>query len=238
MSKDGISPLILDPRSVPVIGHDGDLPEITAERLQPKAVRAALRGHWEPEIPGDGARLRAREGAPTPASVLIPLVLREELTVLLTRRTDHLRDHAGQISFPGGRAEAEDTDAIDTALREATEEVGLDRAQVEVLGTMPIYRTVTAYEVTPVVAFVQPDHDLSIDPHEVAEVFEVPLNFLMTPRHHQRHLGDIGGARRQFLSMPWHGLDGSGQAREYFIWGATAAMLRNLYARLRDADTP
>jgi 8-oxo-dGTP pyrophosphatase MutT (NUDIX family) len=147
--------------------------------------------------------------------------------VLLTRRTEHLRDHAGQISFPGGRSEPEDANAAATALREAEEEVGLQARYVQVIGHMPEYRTVTSYVVTPVVALVQPPFELKLDSFEVAEAFEVPLAFLMDPAHHQRHTFSFDGGQRQFLSMPWQG-----QGAEYFIWGATAAMLRNLYAFL------
>ena len=155
--------------------------------------------------------------------MLVPLVLRDELTVLLTQRTAHLSDHAGQISFPGGRAEPEDADEVATALREAQEEIGLAPDSVEVLGRLPTYTTGTGFIVTPVVALVPPDQPLAPDPNEVAEVFEVPLSFLMDPANHRRHVFEHQGVRREFLSMPWAG------PREYFIWGATAGMLRNLY---------
>ena len=161
--------------------------------------------------------------------MLIALVPRDEITVLLTQRTDHLTDHPGQISFPGGRAEPEDSDAAATALREAHEEIGLEPSFVDVLGTMPTYTTGTGFIVTPVVAFVRPGFSLQADPFEVAEVFEVPLSFLMNPAHHQRHSIEVGDVRREFLSMPWHGVDERGEPRRYFVWGATAAMLRNLY---------
>ena len=165
--------------------------------------------------------------------MLVPLVAHERgLTVLLTRRTDHLRDHAGQISFPGGRSEDSDDDAVHTALREAEEEVGLARAHVDVIGSLPVYTTVTGFIVTPVVALVRPGFQLALDRFEVAEAFEVPLPFLMDPAHHQRHEIEFAGAKRRFLSMPWDGPGADGQLRRYFIWGATAAMLRNLYAFL------
>ena len=157
--------------------------------------------------------------------------------MLLTRRTDHLHDHAGQISFPGGRAEPEEAgDPVATALREAEEEVGLARGRVEVIGQLPTYLTITAYVVTPVVALVEPGFELALDAFEVAEAFEVPLAFLMTPAHHQRHAYEApGGLRRHFLSMPWTATAAEStdaEAREYFIWGATAAMLRNFYGFL------
>ena len=188
--------------------------------------RFALPPSWQPEIKVE-RRFVARE--PTHASVLVPLVLRAELTVLLTQRTDHLNDHPGQISFPGGRAEASDADATATALREAHEEVGLEAFEVEVLGSLPTYTTGTGFIVTPVIGLVQPGARLQPDPIEVAEVFEVPLSWLMNPANHQRHAIEVAGATREFFSIPWQGEDADGKARRYFIWGATAAMLRNLY---------
>ena len=224
---------ILDPQAVPVIGTDAELPAVAADRLTPAALRRRFieRAAWSPEIAGDGGLFAGRE--PSPASVLVPLVARPDgVRVLLTRRTEHLKDHAGQISFPGGRSELSDDDTIDTALREAEEEIGLARAHVEVIGTMPVYVTVTGFRVTPVVALVEPDIPLVLDPFEVAEAFETPLAFLMNPAHHQRHRFEYSGGARQFLSMPWDGVDAAGQPRRYFIWGATAAMLRNLYSFL------
>jgi 8-oxo-dGTP pyrophosphatase MutT (NUDIX family) len=223
-------PPILDPQAVPVIGTDAHLLAVPQDRLLAPALRERFGEPlaWEPEIPGDGRLLPERQ--PAHASVLVPLVARDPgLTVLLTRRTDHLRDHAGQISFPGGRAETHDADAIATALREAQEEVGLEPGYVDVIGTLPVYTTVTGFIVTPVVALVQPGFELALDSHEVAEAFEVPLAFLMDPAHHQRHAVDLAGVQRRFLSMPWEGAGRDGQTRRYFIWGATAAMLRNLY---------
>ena len=217
-------------------GDDAHLPGIAPERLNAERLRDrfAAGGVFVPEMPGDGRRFDlARE--PSPAAVLVPIVQRPEgLSVLLTRRTDHLRDHAGQISFPGGRSEPDDSDAADTALREAEEEVGLGRRHVEVVGELPAYTTVTSYVVTPVVGLVTPPFDLELDSFEVAEAFEVPLAFLMTPAHHRRHVFTFEGGKRQFFSMTWHGHGADGQPREYFIWGATAAMLRNLYRFLSD----
>lgn len=173
------------------------------------------------------------ERVPVPAAVLVPLVNRPSgLQVLLTQRTAHLNDHAGQISFPGGRFEDGDADAVATALREAEEEVGLSRRHVDVIGRLPPYTTVTNYVVTPIVALIQPPFTLQLDDFEVAEAFEVPLSFLMTPAHHQRHEIELQGQRRQFLSMPWEPSVSGGERRRYFIWGATAAMLRNLYGFL------
>ncbi|KAB2874836.1 MAG: CoA pyrophosphatase [Ideonella sp.] len=228
-------PRVRDPKIYPVVGIDDYLPALPAQALTPEAVsrRFADAHPWTPEFRGD-ARLFAIEREPTPASVLVPLVERDGgLNVLLTRRADHLHDHAGQISFPGGRADPGDASAIDTALREAREEVGLPRERVQVLGPLNTYSTVTSYVVTPVVALVWPPFELALDAFEVAEAFEVPLQFLMTPAHHHRHAAEFDGVKRQFLSMPWQGIDAQGRPHEYFIWGATAAMLRNLYQFLR-----
>jgi 8-oxo-dGTP pyrophosphatase MutT (NUDIX family) len=194
-------------------------------RAQALRARFASPPEWTPERRGDGGLFEGHER--TDASVLVPIVERDEgLTVLLTQRTDHLRSHAGHVAFPGGRVDAADADAIDTALRETEEEVGIARSQVSVIGTLPVYRTVTHFDVTPVVALVRPDFTLTLDSFEVAEAFEVPLAFLMNPAHHRRHVFEALGQRREFLSMPWPRADGRG---EHFIWGATAAMLRNLY---------
>jgi 8-oxo-dGTP pyrophosphatase MutT (NUDIX family) len=213
---------------LPVLGSDSHLPAVAAAQLAPAAIRARFAAPpvWEPEIK---VEKRFVDRAAAAASVLIALVLRDELTVLLTQRTDHLTDHPSQISFPGGRAEPSDADAVATALREAHEEIGLEASRVEVLGALPTYTTGTGFIVTPVVGLVRPGFDLKPDPFEVAEVFEVPLGWLMDPVHHRRHAIDLGGSQREFLSMPWPGTDASGQPRRYFIWGATAAMLRNLY---------
>jgi len=170
------------------------------------------------------AFLSARECSLTPAAVLFPIVLRDDgHTVLLTQRTAHLRDHAGQISFPGGRVEEHDLSPTDTALRETEEEIGLARERVEIVGFLPEYRTGTGFRVTPVVALVRPPFDLQPDPFEVAEIFEVPLSFLLDPANHQQHSLHYRGALRNYFAMPYG---------EYFIWGATAGMIRSLSERL------
>lgn len=166
-----------------------------------------------------------------PAAVLIPLVVRDTgLTILLTQRTAHLRDHAGQISFPGGRCEAHDASAQATALREAQEEVGLDPGQVDIIGALPEYRTATGFAITPVVGLVMPPLNLKLDDFEVAEVFEVPFEFLMDPANHQQHSVEFNGAQRAYYAMPW---------KSHFIWGATAGMLVTLQRFLfaRDGDS-
>jgi 8-oxo-dGTP pyrophosphatase MutT (NUDIX family) len=219
-------PAITNPRAVPVTGRDAHLSAVPAQHLSPQALRQrfAVPPAWTIERHGDAAGIDA--GQLTPAAVLVPLVLRgEHLTVLLTERTATMRQHAGQISFPGGRQDAGDADAVATALREAQEEVGLQAEHVEVIGQLPTYHTVTHYAVTPVVGLVHAAFTVQTQASEVAHAFEAPLAYLMNPAHHQRHSFDFAGQRREFLSMPWT----DAQGREHFIWGATAAMLRNLY---------
>ena len=224
-------PAITQPHLAPVTQVDTDLPAVPPAALTPSAIRARLAASaaWTPEFSGDGGRFADR--APAGAAVLVPLVQRDSgLHLLLTRRTDHLRDHAGQISFPGGRVEPEDDGPVATALRETEEEIGLPRRYIDVIGQLPVYTTVTAFQVTPVVGLISPGFTLAPDPAEVAEAFEVPLAFLMDPAHHRHHRVEFAGAERRFLSMPWQGAE-----REYFIWGATAAMLRNFYRLLSGA---
>ncbi|MDZ5647392.1 CoA pyrophosphatase [Nitrospirillum sp. BR 11828] len=154
------------------------------------------------------------------AAVLVPLVDRPDgMTVLLTQRTAHLAAHGGQISFPGGRVELEDTDAVATALRETEEEVGLPPTQVEVVGRLDTYHTRTGFRVVPVVGLVQPPFFLQPDPSEVQEVFEVPLAFILDPGSRQRQSREFKGALRHFWVFPYN---------ERYIWGATAGMLVNL----------
>ena len=225
------APLITDPQSIPVVGTDAHLPPLVPRQWTAEAIAAqlAVLRDWQPPFGGDGGILLHDKPLQS-AAVLMPLVRRPQgPTVLLTQRTAHLRAHAGQISFPGGRLEPEDESPAAAALREAQEEVGLQPAQVEVIGQMPPYRTVTAFMVTPVVAWVEPDDEWRADPHEVQDIFEVPLAFLMNPAHHRRHRVVVQEATRQFLSMPWRGRSLTGVEREFFIWGATAAMLRNFY---------
>ncbi len=190
---------------------------VDLDRLRASLLREPITGHFVQEVGGEGLPL-------TPAAVLFPIVLRDNgQTVLLTQRTAHLKDHAGQISFPGGRVEEEDQSPVHTALRETEEEIGLAREHVEVLGFLPEYRTGTGFRVTPVVALVTPPFELALDPFEVAEAFEVPLAFLLDPANHKRHSLHYRGALRHFFAMPYG---------DYFIWGATAGMIRSLTERL------
>lgn len=212
-----------DPLTVPVVGVDAHLPAVAATSLALAALRERfLRPPlWEPELL---AEPRFTDRAPTPASVLVPIVWRDEPMVLLTQRTAHLSNHSGQIAFPGGKQDPGDRDLTMTALREAQEEIGLAPDFVDVLGTLPIYQTGSAFIVTPVVALVRSGFSVSRNADEVDDIFEVPLAFLMNPANHRRHAVDWQGKRREWLSMPYH--DG---IAERFIWGATAGMLRNFY---------
>ncbi len=212
-----------DPRTVPVRGIDAHLPPVSAERLAAQALRErfAAPPAWEPEI---WAERQFAERQPARAAVLVPVVMRERPTILLTERATHLNTHSGQVAFPGGKRDDTDRDEADTALREAEEEIGLPRGMAEVIGQMPTYTTGTMFIVTPVIALVHPEAPLTLNPDEVADAFEVPLDYLMNPAHHRRHAVDFGGVHREWFSMPY--MDG---ASERFIWGATAAMLRNFY---------
>lgn len=222
--------LIIDPRRADLLGLDEHLPPVDSTRWSREALLDRFRRPpvWRPEVEVE-RWVPAAE--PVAAAVLVPLVMRDEAAVLLTQRTSHLRKHAGQISFPGGRSEPDDPTPVATALREAHEEIGLAPERVQVLGSLPTYTTATGFIVTPVVGLIEPaphEHPLLAlqpDPGEVEEAFEVPLHFLMNPRHHQRRAFDFAGNQLSFFSMPWQ----SAADKEYFIWGATAAMLRNLY---------
>jgi 8-oxo-dGTP pyrophosphatase MutT (NUDIX family) len=189
--------------------------------FDPRSGRALGRSDWDldPELAADLAVMEA----PTPAAVLVPIVLRDTPTVLLTQRTATLAKHAGQIAFPGGRCDAADANAIATALREADEEIGLAASRITPIGFLDGYRTGTGFHITPVVATVEPGFALRLDSGEVAEAFEVPLAFLMNPTHHEKHSREWRGRTRQFWAMPY---------ADRYIWGATAGMLRNLYDRL------
>lgn len=165
----------------------------------------------------------ATERPVRPAAVLIAVVEHEQPTILLTRRATHLRDHAGQISFPGGKIDATDTSPLDAALREAEEEVGLDRSFVEPIGYLDLYGTAFGFRILPTVARVKPGFQLTINENEVESAFEVPLWFLMDPLNHQIHSKEFRGMARSYYAMPF---------AERYIWGATAGILRVLYERI------
>ena len=165
----------------------------------------------------------AREQPVRPAAVLIPVVDHPQPTVLLTQRSAHLNDHAGQIAFPGGKIDATDASPLDAALREAEEEVGLKREFIEPIGYLDLYATGFGFRILPTVARVKPGFRLSINRGEVDDAFEVPLAFLMDPANHQLHRKEFRGMERTYYAMPF---------AERYIWGATAGILRVLYERI------
>lgn len=188
-------------------------------RLTADTLRLLFRDSPRPEWPQTGATL-------VPAAVLMPVVEHEGgLTLLLTQRTGHLREHAGQISFPGGRRDPGDDDPVVAALRESAEEIGLPAQRVTVLGSLPPYNTTTGFEVVPVLGLVKPPLVLTLDAFEVASVFEVPLDFMINPANHQQHEVVWQGRRRHYYAIPY---------QDWFVWGATAGMIVVLAERLRD----
>ena len=189
--------------------------------FDPRTGRALGPSDWDlnPEFKDDLAMM----ASPRPAAVLVPIVLRESLTVMLTQRSHEMPSHPGQISFPGGKMEECDQTPVDCALREAHEEIGLAAEFVETLGFLDSYRTGTGFQISPVVAFVRPGFAVALDPREVLEVFEVPLAFLMDEANHQKHAREWRGRQRSFYAMPYEGR---------YIWGATAGVLKNMQQRL------
>lgn len=169
---------------------------------------------------------RAGAAATRPASVLVPVVDRAAPTVLLTQRNAELTSHAGQVAFPGGKIEPGDDSPVAAALREAREEVGLPPVLVEPIGYLDLYLTLSGFRILPTVARVKPEFTLELNPHEVVDAFEVPLDFLMNPDHHQRKTRDWRGVAREYYAMPFG---------EHYIWGITAGILRNLYERVYGA---
>jgi len=165
----------------------------------------------------------AREQPIRPAAVLIAVVEHAQPTVLLTQRAAHLNDHAGQISFPGGKIDATDASPLDAALREAEEEIGLSREFVDPIGYLDLYATGFGFRILPTVARVKPGFKLRINEDEVDDAFEVPLAFLMNPANHQVHSKEFRGMERSYYAMPFE---------QRYIWGATAGILRVLYERI------
>ncbi|MFW2354217.1 CoA pyrophosphatase [Hydrogenophaga sp.] len=215
-----------DPRLVPIVNADDIAHPAHPERLTAHGLRQLFANppQWTPELVRE---IKFANRAPAHAAVMLPLVMRDELTLLLTQRTARLSTHSGQIALPGGKIDPTDADATAAALRETFEEIGIEPERIEVLGTLPVYVTGTSFIVTPVVGLVEPGFELVPNPDEVDDVFEVPLSFLMNPLHHRRHAFDFEGVVREWYSMPYQ--DGD---QERFIWGATAGMLRNFYRLL------
>jgi len=191
-----VPPALLDPEIIPTSGDSG-----TDRMLE----------------------IIAREQPIRPAAVLIPVVDRPEPTVLLTQRSPNLSSHAGQIAFPGGKIDVSDASPLDAALREAEEEVGLDRSFVDPIGYLDVYGTAFGFRILPTVARVRPGFTLRINAGEVDDAFEVPLGFLMDPANHQLHSKEFRGMERSYYAMPF---------AERYIWGATAGILRVLYERI------
>jgi 8-oxo-dGTP pyrophosphatase MutT (NUDIX family) len=210
-------------------------PELTAAeffaRVRERLTFDVPPGLADPEIipeSGDSGTDRmleivAREQPIRPAAVLIPVVDHPQPSVLLTQRSPHLADHAGQIAFPGGKIEATDASPLEAALREAEEEVGLKREYIEPIGYLGLYGTSFGFRILPTVARVRPGFSLDVNHAEVEDAFEVPLSFLMNAANHQVHRKEFRGMLRSYYAMPFE---------ERYIWGATAGMLRMLYERI------
>lgn len=217
-----------DPSALPLLREGEALPPVPLAHLQAAALRQrfAAPPAWQVdglnELPWDASQPLV------PSAVLIPLVMRDQLQVLLTERSANLSKHSGQIAFAGGRMDASDADAIACALREAQEEIGLQAHALEILGTLPTYVTGTAFAITPVVALLQPDYRLLLNPQEVQSAFEIPLAHLMNPANHFLQEWRMADSQRRWFAMP--STDHAGQNR--YVWGASAGILRNLYRLL------
>lgn len=199
---------------------------LAAARLRAAEPSLVLADHKRPN--GDHALQVGLQGPytaerPKPAVVLVPVVEREEPSVLFTVRADSLREHSGQVAFPGGRVDPTDTTLFDAALREADEEIGLPRNKVDLLGYLDVYLSGTNYLVVPVVAMVKPDFMIKLNPEEVSDVFEVPLSVLMDPVRHELHSREWKGELRHYYAISFE---------QRYIWGVTAGIVRNMYERL------
>ena len=211
--------------------HAAALRDLIVTRLAQRLPALDPVDDWRFGFEDATQRAKLRPFLPTQtraAAVLVPLVMRDdEISVLLTQRATHLKNHAGQISFPGGRVERADADATATALRETEEEIGLNRRYVSIVGRLPDHLIVSGFRVTPVVGFVQSNFELTLDRNEVESTFEVPLRFILDPKNHIPRLRHFEGHSVTLTDVPW----GAHQ-----IWGATASMLLTFYRVLRGDD--
>jgi len=231
-----------DPREIPWTLQHQDWPALPSASLNAERLKWVFQNppDWTPELKSEPAM---GQRSPQAAAVLMPIVMRgengQDPHLLLTQRTQHLSSHPGQIAFPGGKVDPEDASAEHAALREAQEEVGLTSDFVEILGQLPSYVTGTSFHITPVVALVSPHHTITPNANEVEFTFEVPLAFLMNPQNHRLHVWERNGVMRRWYSMPYPAQTVAKRhtPSDYFIWGATAGMIRNFYRFLLAANS-